>query len=370
MSSEAPSAPRRLVSVDALRGFDMFWLIGGTGLAIAVVKLFGTGVENALLPQFEHHEWEGCSFYDTIYPLFIFIAGMSVVFSLDKYKGGGENWAVYKRIGRRFLLLYALGLLYYGGSMHPWPDIRVLGVLQRIAICYAVAAVLYYNFGIETLAGVAAGLLIGYWALFSFVPVPGFGDTSFTMDHNWHRYIDEMLLPGRKHDGTWDNNGLLATLPAISTCLLGVFAGLLVKNERVTDRRKLAAFIGGGLLLAGLGWTLGLQFPVIKKVWSPSYVLVTGGYSFALLGFFYLVVDVWGYRQWAQPLVWIGANPLTIYLARQFADFNSFAERFVGGSVAQAAGPDLAYLLKTGVSLGLSMVLVWYLYRRKIFLRV
>ena len=370
MSNEVAETPRRMVSVDALRGFDMFWLVGGTGLALAIVKLFSPRVQEVLLPQFDHCKWAGCHFYDLIYPLFIFVVGMSVVFSLEKYKGSGINRGAYKRIARRFVLLFLLGVLFYGGFNRPWPDIRLLGVLQRIAICYLVAALLYYHFSIETLAGVAAGLLIGYWALFTFIPVPSTGVCSFTVDANWHRFMDELLLPGRKYDGTWDNNGLLATLPAIATCLLGVFAALLIKSDRIPDKRKLAVCIGGGILMVVLGWLWGFQFPVIKRIWSPSYVLVAGGYSYVFLGFFYLVVDVWQYRKWVQPFVWIGANPLTIYLAREFADFNEFSERFVGGSIANAAGPDIAYLLKMTVSLALSLLVVWFLYRKKIFLRV
>jgi len=370
VSKDVTEAARRMVSVDALRGFDMFWLVGGTGLALAIVKLFGPGVQAVLLPQFDHCKWAGCTFYDLIYPLFIFVVGMSVVFSIEKYKGGEKNRRVYKRIARRFVLLFVLGVLFYGGFNRPWPDIRLLGVLQRIAICYLVAALLYYHFSIETLAGVAAGVLIGYWALFTFVPVPSTGLCSFTVDSNWHRFMDELLLPGRKYDGTWDNNGLLATLPAVATCLLGVFAALLIKSDRIPDKRKLAVCISGGLLMVALGWLWGFQFPVIKRIWSPSYVLVAGGYSYVLLGLFYLVVDVWQYRKWVGPFVWIGANPLTIYLAREFVDFNAFAERFVGGSIANAVGPDVAYLLQMIVSLALSLLVVWFLYRKKIFLRV
>lgn len=295
---------------------------------------------------------------------------MSVVFSLDKYKGAGSRWGVYKRIARRFVLMFMLGVLFYGGFDRPWPEIRLLGVLQRLALCYLAAALLYYHFSPKVLAAVAVSILVGYWALFTFVPVPGSGVCSITEACNWHRYVDEILLPGRKYDGTWDNNGLLATLPAIASCLLGVFAALLIKSDRISDKRKVVACIAGGLLLAGLGWLWGMQLPVVKRIWTPSYVLVTGGYSFALLGVFYLIVDVWQWQRWVQPFVWIGANPLTIYLAREFADFNAFAERFVGGSIAKAAGTDVAYLLKTTVSLALSLLLVWFLYRRKIFLRV
>jgi predicted acyltransferase len=266
--------------------------------------------------------------------------------------------------------MFLLGLVYYGGLEHPWPDVRILGVLQRLALCYLFTALLYLHLKPRVLVGVCIAILLAYWALFSFVPVPGTGVTSFAESSNWARYVDELLLPGHKHDGTWDNNGILSTLTSIATCLLGVFAALVINEPGLSQKKKVLLFVAGGLAMAACGWLWGLQFPVIKKIWTSSYVLVTGGYSFALLGAFFLVVDVWGYQKWAEPFIWIGANPLTIYMARNLMDFNGFAERFVGGSVALAVGPALAYFLKTAVSLLLSIVLVRFLYKKKIFLRV
>ena len=361
---------RRSVALDALRGFDMFWLVGGTGLVAAVVDLCGPRVQAVLGPQLDHAKWEGCMFYDVIFPLFVFLVGMSVVFSLDRLKEESSARKVYARILRRFVLMFLLGLIYYGGLRDQWPGVRLLGVLQRLALCYLFAAVLYYHFRLRTLAAVAVGILLGYWILLSFVPVPGSGATGVNEEMNWTRYVDEQFLPGRKHEGSWDANGLLSTAPAIGTCLLGVFAARLLKSERHSQTRKALYFLGAGLALAALGWVWGIQFPVIKKLWTSSYVLVTGGYSLMFLGLFCLVIDVWGFRKWVQPLVWIGANPLTIYMARNIADFNAFADRFVGGSIAAAVTPEAAYLFHTAVSFAFSMLLVRFLYKKRIFLRV
>jgi predicted acyltransferase len=361
---------QRSVALDALRGFDMFWLIGGTGLASAIVDLCGPTVRSVLGPQLDHRPWEGCTFYDVIFPLFVFLVGMSAVFSMDRLKTEGCCWKVYRRILRRFVMMFALGLIYYGGLRNPLPGVRVFGVLQRLAVCYLFAALLYYHFRPRTLAAIAATILIGYWILFSFVPVPGTNVTGTAQEMNWARYIDEQYLPGAKHEGTWDANGIMSTFPAVGTCLLGVFAAKLLKSGRHSQTRKVVYFLGGGLALAVLGWVWGFQFPVIKKLWTSSYVLVTGGYSLMFLGVFCLIIDVWGFQWWTQPLVWIGANPLTIYMARNFADFNAFADRFVGGSVAAAVTPEVAYLFHTAVSFALSMALVWFLYRKRIFLRL
>ncbi len=373
MTNDAETAktePQRMLSVDVLRGFDMFWLIGGTGLALGILPFLGSRAEAFLRPQLDHRAWEGCTFYDVIFPLFVFVVGMSVVFSLEKIKETQRASVVYKRILRRFVLMFALGLIYYGALSEPWPNIRLLGVLQRLALCYLFTAILYYHLRLPALVAVCAGLLIGYWALFTFVPVPGAGIVSCTEDVNWARYIDERFLPGRKLGGTWDVNGLLSTLPAIATCLMGLFAALFIKNPSMPAAKKSAWLIGAGIAISILGWIWGLQFPVIKKLWTSSYVLVTGGYCLTLLGAFYLVIDVWHFERWTLPFRWIGANPLAIYMARNLADFNAMADRITGGNIKAALGHDAGYLLQMIVSLALSLVLLRALYRRGIYLRV
>lgn len=367
---EQAAVPGRMLSVDALRGFDMFWLVGGTGLALAIAKLCPSPIRDVLLPQLDHRAWEGCTFFDTIFPLFVFIVGLSVPFSLERVRNSAGPLAVYWRILRRFVLLFALGLFYYGGLTRAWPDVRLLGVLQRLALCYLAAALLYYHVGLRNLIVTFVGILFAYWVLLNLVPVPGTHALGCAEASNWPRYIDEQLLPGKKYCGTWDENGILSTFPAIATCLMGVLSAILLRNPQVAPPKKAALLIGAGFALAIVGWLWGFQFPVVKKLWTSSYVLLTGGYSVALLGGFYLVMDVWHFQRWAVPLLWIGVNPLTIYLARNIVDFNLFAERFTGGSVAVAVGEDYAYLMKTTLSLFFSMIFVWYLHKRKIFLRV
>ena len=183
---------------------------------------------------------------------------------------------------------------------------------------------------------------------------------------NW---VDKQYLPFRKWDGDHDPEGLLSTLPAIGTCLLGIFAGLVLRNQGVPRQRKVIWLLGGGAAVVVLGSLWGLQFPVIKKIWTSSYVLVVGGYSAMILAAFYQMIDIWGWRKWAQPFVWIGTNALTIYLAHNLIDVPKLAERFAGGPIKAACG---AYgeLLITSLVLGLSFVLVRYLYQRRIFLRL
>jgi predicted acyltransferase len=275
---------------------------------------------------------------------------------------------------RRALLLFALGLIYYGGMSNAWPDIRLLGVLQRIALCYLFVSLLFLNVPVRGLATAFVALLVGYWVLLMFVPVPGIGAGSFEPGANLANWIDAQYLPGRLWEGTWDPEGLLSTLPAIATCLLGVFAGLLLRDARVDSKQKTLWFIGGGAAMVAIGYLWGLQFPVIKNIWTSSFVLVAGGYSLVLLGVFHEIVDNWRQRRWATAFVWIGANAITLYMINNIASFDAVARRLVGGEVAVfldsylATGAGAFVIAVTGLVLATS--LAGLLYRRRIFLRV
>ncbi len=360
----------RIVSVDVLRGFDMFWITGGAGFFIAIFKLFGGKMEKWFVPQLDHADWAGFHFYDLIFPLFVFIVGMSVVFSLQKLLATKGKKAAYTRVIRRFILLYLLGIIYYGGMNHGFQHIRLMGVLQRLALTYFFTGILFIHFRLKGLITAFAILLVGYWAWLSFIPVPGVGHVSFAEGLNWTNWFDQHFLPLRKWNGQWDPEGLLSTLPAIGSCLLGVFASLLLRNKSVEDMKKVYYFIGGGVVLVILGFLWGLQFPVIKKIWTSSYVLVAGGYSFILLGVLYLILDIWKVQKWAIIFVWIGMNPITIYMGRNLLNFNDLAKRFVGGELQTLFGEKFGYLLVTAVSLALTLVVVRFLFKRNIFLRL
>jgi len=373
-TGKSPHAVRfedRILSVDVLRGFDMFWLVGGSGLAVAALKLCGGEVAEALSLQFKHVDWIGFRFNDLIFPLFVFIVGMSVVFSLGKVVERDGVAAAYKRIFRRAVLLFLLGVFYNGGMTQGWSEIRWMGVLQRLALCYLFTGILFCHLRTRWRIAVCAALLIGYWLWLAFLPVPGQQAVSWTKEIHWPGYIDDALLPGRRYfDGKWDPEGILSTIPAICTCLLGVFAAQVLVSKSTPAKNKLLFFIVGGAVLVAAGFVWGLQFPVIKKIWTSSYVLVAGGYSLVLLGFFYLLVDVWKIRWWTAPFVWIGANPLTIYLLRNVVEFNDLAKRLVGDSLGAVIGENMVHFLQMAVSLAFSLLIVRFLYRKKIFLRL
>lgn len=404
-SPAAPAAGSRLVSLDALRGFDMFWILGGD----AVLQILGgaTRVEpfQFLARQFEHKAWAGFAFYDLIFPLFIFVVGVSTVYSLARTIEQHGRAAALKRVVVRFALLFALGLFYSGGVSTRWPDIRLLGVLQRIALAYLGAALLFCYFKPRALAAITAGLLVGYWALLTFVPIrdfqlepraiaarlgtaaptagqirqayaetPGRVTARYEPGLNLANHFDFAHLPGRKYDTYWDPEGILSTLPAVATCLLGVLAGLLLRRSGPTEVQKLRTLVLAGVGALALGWAWHLQFPVVKKIWTSSFVLVAGGWSLLLLAAFYYVIDVRRSRTWCQPFVWIGMNAITLYVAANIVRPRILAQRLAGGDVKTLldaqVGARTGDLLIALVGLGLVLLLARFLYRRQIFLRV
>ena len=368
-----PSAGR-LMSLDALRGFTMFWIIGGDSIGHVLGQTRLTGISGKVFEQLDHVPWEGFRFYDLIFPMFVFIVGVSLVFSLTRVHAQGGRSAAVRRILRRTLVLYLLGIWYYGGWGEGWDQVRLLGVLQRIALCYGATALLFLYFRPRGLAIWCAGILLGYWALLALVPVPGVGAGHYEEGQNLANWVDATFLPLRKWDGDHDPEGLLSTLPAIGTCLLGVFAGLLLRDGRWTPREKVSWLVVGGIggLFAGLVW--GMEFPIIKKLWTSSYVLVAGGCSALLLALFYWLIDLRGWRTWAQPMVWIGLNPIAIYLLSNVIRFDELSARVLGGPVQefldqQVAAGFGAVLISIGGML-LAVGVCWFLHRRKIYLRL
>ena len=355
----------RLLSLDVLRGFDMFWIIGADELFRSLSKISQGGLVRFITRQLDHVQWQGFVFYDLIFPLFLFIIGVSLVFSLDKVMEREGKRAAYKRILRRALTLFLLGVIYDGGLAHIREENVLCGVLQRLALGYLFTSLLYCNLRLKGLVTTFILLLTSYWALWTFVPLPGAARVSYDEENNWTHYIDHLMPPYHRID----NEGYLSTIPAIGTCLLGVFAAYLLKNTSIEAKRKVAWLISVGAAMTVLGYLWGLQFPVIKRAWTSSYVLVAGGYSSILLGWFYLVVDVWKCQRWAVPFVWIGTNPLTIYLVTGIFDLNKVAERLIGGPIALALG-RYGQLVVTFVAFGLAFLFVRFLYQRKIFLRV
>jgi predicted acyltransferase len=353
------------MSVDALRGFDMFWIVGGDYVVRSWPAIHDSALTRELAAQMEHCEWAGFHFYDLIFPLFVFIVGVSLVFSIPRLVERAGRGAAVRRIVIRSALLFLLGIFYMGGVANGFKGVYFAGVLHRIAVAYFFAALIFCFFRLRAMIGICLGLLVGYWALMTLVPVPGIGVPSLAgPGKNLAHYLDQLYLPGQKFEGT-----LLSTMPAVANCLLGVFAGLLLKSQGVPNQRKVYWLLGGGAASLTLGFAWAQEFPIIKLLWTSTYVLVACGCSAILLGIFYQVVELWDLRKWAQPFVWIGMNAITIYLVANMMNFRRLATRFVGGDIKLWLGP-YSDLVTSLVALALVFWLVNFLYRRKIFLRL
>jgi predicted acyltransferase len=394
------------MSLDALRGFDMFWILGADSFVYALHELSPCAATTILATQLDHAEWQGFHFYDLIFPLFVFMMGISTVFSLTKIIAREGRAAAVKRVVKRGLLLFIIGLIYSGGFTNPWPDMRLMGVLNRIALCYLFGGLVFCFFKLRSMIAIAVALLLGYWALMALVPFPDVRPTpggaavitkdagyteisqlnmastnllrgSYIQGVNLADYLDQKYLPGRKYDGTYDPEGILSTFPAFVTGLLGIFTGLFLRNRSVGDSKKVKWLLAAGAALVALGFLWGTEFPVIKKIWTSSYVLVAGGYSAMLLAAFYWMVDIKKWRWWCQPFVWIGANPITLYLTSNFLGglgFEKLAVRLAGGPVKDFldthVAPGVGEVLISMIAVLLFVWMARFLYLRQIFLRL
>lgn len=365
----------RVESIDALRGFDMFWILGGEHLVVSLHRASEsqgfTGLSH-VAEQMDHVAWEGFHFYDLIFPLFVFLMGVSTVFSLTKVIQTKGKGAAYWRVIRRFALLYLLGLFYHGAmSRDGGPEtFRYMGVLHRIAICYLFGGILFINLRFRGLLIAAFVLLVGYWAAMTFVPVPGGEAGNYAEGLNLANYVDIHYLGGYKWDGDWDPEGILSSLPAIASGLLGIFAGFLIRRQDLTSIQRVGYLVGAGLLCLALGYGWSFQFPIVKKLWSSSFVLVAGGWSYLLVALFYLVIDVWKVKFWSRPFVWIGMNCITVYMASNLVDgFQGLVRRVVHQPAVDGMGAwgDLVITL---LGLLLAIAFCRYLYKRQIFIRV
>ena len=366
----------RLMSLDALRGADMLAITGLSTLMIAICRALGCdGCWFAR--QFQHASWDGLFFQDTIFPLFLFLAGVSFPFSWAKsFSLGKTKGGVAIKAFKRMLALFVLGLVYNGVLTVGFGNVVWGSVLGRIGIAWFCAALIYLYFPVKARVALAVAILLGYWAVVVSLVAPDHpGASSLSPEGNISGYLDRMLLPGKLTvPGLYSNQGLLSTLPAIVTALLGMFAGDYVRRSRDSGGRKAAVLLAAaaGLVTAGLFVAFGCgswSMPINKKLWSTSFTLVVGGYSAAMFALFYWVIDVKGFRKWTFFFRVIGMNSITIYVIRQIVPFNEISKFFFGGVASLMPDAWGAVLLGLGY-IAICWLFLLFLYRKNVFLKV
>ncbi len=371
----------RLLSLDALRGFDMLWIIGGAAVIRSLSEFTGAGWLKALAVQMTHVTWIGFHFYDLIFPLFMFIAGVAIPFSVKSAisKGLIRRKIVWK-VFRRMILLILLGILYNGVFRDGFENARYASILGQIGIAYFFASLIYiYSGSYKTILFWLAGILAGVSILQLFVPVPGVGAGVLTPEGHINGYIDRMLLPGRLaygpegmlgagQMGIYDALGWLSIVSAIGITLMGIVAGKILQNNKMTEYRKTGILAVSGLALILAGLALSPFYPVIKVCWTTTYNLLAGGISFVLMALFYLVIDVWHFRRWSFFFRVIGMNSIFVYLFVRIVPVSSVAGYFTGW-ITKPLG-DATDLAVVSISLLTVWLLLYYMYRKNIFIKV
>lgn len=370
-SSPLPEKTKRLVSIDALRGFDMLLIAGGGTFLVLLENKTGLSGIDWIAGQLKHPAWNGFTFYDFIFPLFLFIAGVSIPFSLKKgIENGLSKSDLYRKAFWRMLILIILGILDKNQPVTFFDpaQIRVASVLGRIGIAGFLATLLYLNFSWTKRIIWVAGILLIYYAALYLIPVPGFGAGDLSIEGNLIGWFDRNFLPGRLLQKIYDENGILTQFPAMCLAVMGTLAGdILNSDQRESKKLQILLLAGLAVLAAGLLW--GLHFPINKHLWTSSFILLTGGMAFLFLSMFYYVIDILEYRKWAFFFKVIGMNSLIIYLAYHFIDFEHTSHALFAGLYAPIPEQFHDALNALG-----ALVLVWsmmyFLYRKKIFIKI
>jgi len=379
-NSKLSSAPtKRLASLDALRGFDMFWIIGGENVVHGMANASGLPFFNALSMQMQHSQWTGFRFYDLIMPLFLFMVGMSIPFSLSKRMEGGESHKhIYLHTFKRAAILFVLGMVCQCNLLAF--DISKLFIihdtLQSIAIGYTFSVIIYTKLNLKYQLILTSGLLLLYWSILQFVAVPGHEAGVLTLDSNIAKYVEQSVF-GRFDDAPAPYTWFLGSLGFVATVMSGVFASTIIRSKKLkiswlkssdllVHKALMLAIVG--LALATAGQVAAIWFPIIKPIWNPSFVLFSSGLSFLLMAFFYFIIDVKGYQRWAFWLKVIGMNSIAVYMAVHLIDFEGIAKNLVFG-LEQYLG-EYYFVLKSIVALTVIYCILYYMFKKGTFIKV
>ena len=360
----------RVMSIDALRGFDMFWIIGGERIFASLHNVFDSPVTAQIRTQLTHVKWTGFRFEDLIMPLFLFIVGVVMPFSFNKRLDAGHGKTrLYLHILKRTVILFVLGMIAQGHLLEY--DISKLHIysntLQAIAAGYLIATIIMLNLNLRWQIATTGILLVLFWALMMLVPVPGHGAGALTPDGNLAIYIDRVIfgpfIDGTDPPYTW----ILSSMTFGCSVMLGVFAGYILRSDNVGIRKVLWLLAaGGGCIVLGLAWNL--CFPIIKHLWTSSFVLFSGGLCFMLLALFYLVIDVLGFKIWAYGFIVIGMNAIAVYMATHLINFRNIGGVFVEG--LEKYSGNWYPLIHAAAGFAVVWLILWWMYRKKSFIKI
>lgn len=371
--ADLPARPRWL-ALDAFRGLSV----------AGMILVNNPGSWSHVYPPLAHAEWHGWTPTDLIFPFFLFAVGVAMTLSFGRRMAeGADRAALLRKVAWRSVAIVGFGLLLNGFPSYHLSGMRLPGVLQRIGLVYGLAATAYLLLSRSGQRRLAAALLLGYWAAMTLVPVPGVGAGSLTVEANLAQYLDSLVLSGHMWRPTWDPEGLLSTIPAVVTCLLGAFAGDWLASDRSGAEKAIGLFVAGSAAMFA-GWVWSIWFPINKNLWTSSYVLLTGGMAAHLLALLYVIIDLRGWRAWGWPFYVYGSNALLVFL------LTGLVGRLLV-LVHVGHGPDGPVALKSWIydhwfvswagplngslAFAVAFVLLWLAimavpYRRKLFLKV
>jgi len=371
----------RLLSLDVFRGITI----------AGMILVNNPGTWNAIYPPLEHAKWNGCTPTDLIFPFFLFIVGVAIPFSLGKKKERGDNnKQIILQITRRSIILFLLGFLIHAfpfglfGTDFSFTTVRIPGVLQRIAIVYFIAGILFLKTNYKTIINVGVALLIIYWLIMTLIPVPGIGYPNLEPATNLSAWIDRTLLG--KHiwaeSEFWDPEGILSTIPAITTSIIGVLTGLWLKTDTDNTTKTVWLFVAGSLCMAA-GYIWSAWFPLNKNLWTSSYVLYTGGLALLFLGICYWFIDVRNSKWWIKPFQVYGINAITVYFLAELSSVILYIIKVPsnGESIPlnsylfdniflKILDPINASLLWAIIYVLVWLSLMWILYAKRIFIKI
>jgi predicted acyltransferase len=364
--------PGRLYSLDALRGFDMFWIMGAEEIVHGLFKATKLPFFEAFSIQLTHPAWDGFHMYDCIFPLFLFIAGVASPYSVGReIEKGHSKGSIILKIAKRALILVLLGLVVNNGLViRPISEIRFGSVLGRIGIAYMFANFIYLITKKQITRIICFfSLVIGYYLLLKFNAAPGFPKGDLTQAGNFASYLDRLILPGKLYLGNHDPEGLISTIPAIGTGLLGIIVGNYLKNSIDVGSRKSLILFSAGLFFIVIAKIWNLDFPINKNLWSSSFTMLVGGISMIFLSVFYYIIDVKGYRYWAFFFNVIGMNSILIYISGHFINWDYTTNGFFHW-VGQLLDEPYKAVAFSVLYVFVQWQFLYFMYKQKVFLKV